>query len=88
MLDTKLTVLADLLDVGAAGLDEAVEVPWLGPAAVISHIGHPGCKLTSPSHSRNVIQTQPKHSYSEENGEYLVTSKYVYISVNVRFKLL
>ncbi len=37
-----LTVLADLLDVGAACLDEAAEVPGLGPAAVC-HTGHPGC---------------------------------------------
>lgn len=42
-----LTVLADLLDVGAACLDKAAEVRWLGPALVCSCIGHPGCSPTT-----------------------------------------
>lgn len=54
-----LTVLADHLDVGAACLHNAADVPQLGPAAVCSHVGHPGC---SPVACRTKTPTPTEYS--------------------------
>lgn len=56
-----LTVLADLLDVGAACLYKATEVPRLGPAAVCSHTGHPVCGPPACHRAKKTLLTQPKH---------------------------